>query len=76
MVISMLKKEDRIFQNLYNEYGWELEKSLMRDDWKNTNQLISKGRDWIIDEIKTLLEECKKYGEGRCSSCLFFCNME
>ena len=24
----MLKKEDKIFQNLYNEFGWEIENSI------------------------------------------------
>ena len=49
----MLKREDKIFKNLYNELGWEIESSLKRDDWKNTKDLISKGREWIINEIKT-----------------------
>ena len=29
----MLKKENRIFKNLYNEFGWDIENSLKRDDW-------------------------------------------
>ena len=49
----MLKKEDKIFKNLYNELGWDIESSLKRDDWKNTKDLISKGREWIINEVKT-----------------------
>ena len=49
----MLKKEDKIFKNLYNEFGWEIENSIKRDDWKDTKNIISKGRDWIISEIKT-----------------------
>ena len=49
----MLKKEDKIFNNLYNELGWDIENSLKRDDWKNTKDLISKGREWIINEVKT-----------------------
>ena len=44
----MLKKEDKIFQNLYNEFGWEIEKSIKRDDCKETKNIISIGRDWII----------------------------
>ena len=24
----MLKKEDKIFKNLYNEYGWEIENAI------------------------------------------------
>ena len=49
----MLKKEDKIFKNLYNDLGWEIENSVKRDDWKDTKNLISKGREWIINEIKT-----------------------
>ena len=50
---NMLKKEDKIFKNLYNELGWDIENSLKRDDWKNTKDLILKGREWIINEVKT-----------------------
>ena len=49
----MLKKEDKIFKNLYNEFGWEIDQSIKRDDWKDTKKLISKGREWIINEVKT-----------------------
>ena len=49
----MLKEEDKIFKNLYNNLGSSLEDSLKRDDWSNTKELISKGREWIINEIKT-----------------------
>ena len=48
----MLKDENKIFKNLYNDLGWDLDSSLKRDDWKNTKEIISKGRDWIIDEVK------------------------
>ena len=48
----MLKKEDKIFSNLYNEFGWEIDSSIKREDWKDTSKIISKGREWIIDEIK------------------------
>ena len=48
----MLKEENKIFKNLYNEFGWEIENSLKRDDWKNTKDIISKGREWIINEVK------------------------
>ena len=49
----MLKQEDKIFKNLYNDLGWEIDNSIKRDDWKDTKNLISKGRDWIINEVKT-----------------------
>ena len=50
----MLKKENKIFQNLYNELGWEIEEAIARDDWKDTKNIILKGRDWIINEVKLL----------------------
>jgi len=50
----MLKEEDKIFKNLYNTLGWTLEESLKRDDWSNTKDILSKGREWIINEIKYL----------------------
>ena len=49
----MLKEEDRIFKNLYNEHGSSLADSLKRNDWSNTKEIVSKGRDWIINEVKT-----------------------
>ena len=48
----MLKDEDRIFQNLYNDKGSDVESSRKRGDWTNTKDLIDKGRDWIITEVK------------------------
>tara|TARA_B100000700_G_C14955882_1_gene813967 strand:- start:18 stop:1349 length:1332 start_codon:yes stop_codon:yes gene_type:complete len=48
----MLKEENRIFKNLYNEHGWKLEDSLKTNDWSNTGEIISKGREWIINEVK------------------------
>ena len=48
----MLKPENKIFKNLYNDYGWEIDNAIKRDDWKDTQNLISKGREWIINEVK------------------------
>ena len=48
----MLKDQDRIFQNLYNDLGPDLTSSQKRGDWVNTKEIIDKGRDWIINEIK------------------------
>ena len=49
----MLKKENKIFKNLYNDLGWEIDNAIKRDDWKDTKNIISKGREWIINEVKT-----------------------
>ena len=48
----MLKPENKIFKNLYNQFGWEIDNAIKRDDWKDTKNIISKGREWIINEIK------------------------
>ncbi len=48
----MLKDEDRIFKNLYNDLGWHISSSINRGDWSNTKEIISKGKEWIINEIK------------------------
>ena len=48
----MLKDEDRIFKNLYNDFGNDLTSSQKRGDWSNTKEILEKGRDWIISEIK------------------------
>ncbi len=48
----MLNDSDRIFTNLY---GWEpfsLKQAKARGDWDGTKDIIAKGRDWIIDEMK------------------------
>ena len=49
---EMLKEEDKIFTNLYNQHGWTIQDSFKRKDWSNTREIISKGKDWIINEIK------------------------
>ena len=48
----MLKEDNKIFKNLYNSYGWNINDAIERQDWKNTKEIISKGREWIIEEIK------------------------
>jgi len=48
----MLSDEDRIFKNLYNDFGWDVESAVARGDWSQTIELISKGKDWIVKEIK------------------------
>ena len=48
----MLKDEDRIFKNLSNDLGSDIDSAQMRDDWKNVKEIFEKGREWIINEIK------------------------
>ena len=49
----MLEDKDRIFQNLYNDFGADLTSAKQRGDWKDTKEICGKGREWIINEIKT-----------------------
>ncbi|MEK0081661.1 NADH-quinone oxidoreductase subunit NuoF [Benzoatithermus flavus] len=48
----MLHDRDRIFTNLYGEQPWTLDAARRRGDWDATKDLIAKGRDTIIQEIK------------------------
>ena len=48
----MLRDQDRIFTNLYGAGDWRLKGSRSRGDWDNTKDLLAKGGDWIIDEVK------------------------
>ena len=48
----MLKDQDRIFKNLYNDLGSDVSSSQKRGDWVKTKEITDKGRDWIINEIK------------------------
>tara|TARA_B100000989_G_scaffold140457_1_gene104472 strand:- start:1234 stop:2529 length:1296 start_codon:yes stop_codon:yes gene_type:complete len=48
----MLQDKDRIFTNLYGFEDWELKAARSRGVWDGTAELIKKGRDWIIEEMK------------------------
>lgn len=48
----MLKEEDRIFTNLQGAESHDLKASKKRGDWYNTKALISKGQEWVIEEVK------------------------
>lgn len=47
-----LKDQDRIFQNLYGRYPPDLKHAKKMGDWHKTKEIILKGHDWIIGEIK------------------------
>ena len=36
----MLKDQERIFKNLYNDFSADIESSVVRGDWDNTKNLI------------------------------------
>ncbi|MBX3491166.1 MAG: NADH-quinone oxidoreductase subunit NuoF [Parvibaculum sp.] len=48
----MLEDKDRIFTNLYGHHDWRLAGARARGDWDGTSEIIAKGRDWILDEMK------------------------
>jgi NADH-quinone oxidoreductase subunit F len=48
----MLSDRDRIFTNLYGQFDWRLAGARKRGDWDGTRELIAKGRDWIVNEMK------------------------
>jgi NADH-quinone oxidoreductase subunit F len=49
----MLSDKDRIFTNLYGVHDFRLKGARARGDWDGTKELMAKGKDWIIEEMKT-----------------------
>jgi NADH dehydrogenase (ubiquinone) flavoprotein 1 len=47
-----LSDQDRIFQNLYGQHGADLKTAQKYGDWYKTKEILLKGHDWIISEIK------------------------
>lgn len=47
-----LSDEDRIFTNLYGRHDWRLKGAMKRGDWYKTKEILDKGVDWILNEIK------------------------
>ena len=48
----MLKKEDRIFTNLYGFEDIGINAARSRGDWSNTKEILAKGKEWIIENVK------------------------
>lgn len=48
----MLQDKDKIFNNLHGLEDFGLNAAKKRGDWDNTKELLLKGRDWIIEEVK------------------------
>ena len=48
----MLSDKDRIFTNLYGHEPAALTAAKKRGDWDKTKDFITKGREWIIEEVK------------------------
>ncbi len=49
----MLQDRDRIFRNLYGRHDWGLEGARARGAWDGTKAILEKGRDGIVNEIKS-----------------------
>jgi NADH-quinone oxidoreductase subunit F len=50
--MPILEDKDRIFTNLYGLQDWGLEGAKKRGNWNGTKDILSYGRDWIIDQMK------------------------
>lgn len=48
----MLKPQDRIFTNLFGEGASDLKGAQSRGDWHGVKEIIQKGSEWIIGEVK------------------------
>ena len=57
----MLKPEDRIFKNLYNDLGSDIDSAIKRDDWKNTKEICEKYRQELVE---TAVEQDEKLMES------------
>jgi NADH-quinone oxidoreductase subunit F len=49
----MLQDKDRIFTNLYGFHDPYLKGARSRGDWDNTKTILEKGRDAIVEEVKS-----------------------
>lgn len=49
----MLQEKDKIFNNIYGLKGKGIKVAESLGDWQNTKEIMQKGRDWIINELKT-----------------------
>lgn len=49
---ELLRDEDRVYTNLYGFQSFNLEAARKRGDWEGTKELIEKGREAIIEEVK------------------------
>ena len=47
----MLQDKDRIFTNLYGDFGRDIKSAKARGDWKDTKEIIAKGKDLSLIHI-------------------------
>ncbi len=48
----MLSDNDRIFTNLYGQHDWRLAGARRRGDWDGTAEIIARGREAIVEQMK------------------------
>ena len=48
----MLDDKDRVFKNLYGVGDWGLKGARARGAWDGTKQILDKGRDGVVSEMK------------------------
>jgi len=51
-MITSIEDRDRIFTNIYGFQDWKIEGAMKRGDWDNTKDLMVRGQDQIIEDIK------------------------
>lgn len=51
-VYGNLSDQDRIFTNLYGRHDFGIKGAEKRGDWYKTKEILLKGSDWIINEMK------------------------
>ena len=47
-----LSDEDRIFTNIYGRHDPFIKGAMQRGDWHRTKDIVGKGADWIVDQMK------------------------
>ena len=52
MAFDFLQDKDRIFTNVYGFQSWDLKAAQKRGDWDKTADIIKRGNDKIIEEMK------------------------
>jgi len=51
-MITSIEDKDRIFTNIYGFQDWKIEGAMRRGDWDKTKDLMARGQDQIIEDIK------------------------
>lgn len=49
----MMLEKDKVFTNLYGKELVNLHNARLRGDWDDTKNLIKRGRNWIVEEVKS-----------------------